>query len=273
LENQEQWLENELNLQQRQHAKEYESYRQHQEAYLKRIVNEMELKLTKISGTMDSMRSSMRWKRVEEVDSMRSKMDSMRSKRVEEVKEINRLKMDSMRSNHIEEVKEINSKHKAAMRGALLVDSIKINHCGDNSLPPSSTESNKNKSQRPEKIGLNTKEVDKVKRTMEEITAYMKKALIKFGFTSEATEELVKSSFVQVGPGDPTLLTVSSFGVPGEEARADTNNPCSQFQTQLLAGRISFIRLDIWQMINFSCSGDMGKKNSLKNILKRKGSS
>jgi hypothetical protein len=82
---------------------------------------------------------------------------------------------------------------------------------------------------------------------------------------------LFKSSFVQVGPGDPTLITVSSFGVPGEEAAADTNNPCSQFQTQLLAGRISFIRLDIWQMINFACSGDMGRKNSLEKYLKKEG--
>jgi hypothetical protein len=31
---QEQWLENELNLQQRQHAEEKESYRQHHEAFL-----------------------------------------------------------------------------------------------------------------------------------------------------------------------------------------------------------------------------------------------
>ncbi|MGK3734377.1 MAG: hypothetical protein ACI90V_001214 [Bacillariaceae sp.] len=54
------------------------------------------------------------------------------------------------------------------------------NDDSDNSLPLFSTNNNINDSPPKQKVGLNTKEVDKVKRTMEDITTYMKEIPIKF---------------------------------------------------------------------------------------------
>jgi hypothetical protein len=240
-----------------------------------------------IKSKLNTKIATIRDEKVAMESKLNTKIAKIRDEKVVMESKLNK-ELTAKSEKHIKEVKEIKSKLNTELANALYVNSIhnesdkctdnslpefskNDNNYNDNSFPPFSTKDNINDSPPEEKVGLNTKEVDKVKRTMEEITAYMTKTLLKFGFTSEAIEELVKSSFVQVGPSNPTLITVSSFCVPGEEARADTYNPCSQFQTQLLAEKISFIRLDVWQMINYACSGDMGRKNSLKKYLREDG--
>jgi hypothetical protein len=241
-------IKSKLDVERENHIKEVEEIKSQLKSKLdvkcENYIKEVEEIKSQLKSKLDVEREN----HIEEVEEIKliltvereSKLAAEHQKHNKEVKEIkSKLKseLDVERENHIKEVKEIKSKHNASMRGALLVDSIKINHYGDNWVTPFSNDDNNSKS-KSNKEGLNADEINELEHIMEVITTKQKKCLMDAGAKKEDVDVL----FNLVGKGPLTTLMQSSYTTLGEIQSTYTTNVCMQTCHQTLDGESCDIR-------------------------------